>query len=559
MQITSTTAMPASSSAWGQSTDQAQATAMTDLASALGIPVGESGEGQSQSSEESEFGGAMAMAEMLASSAKAAPKADPSLGLSPLGQKQSSKGSSGQTSEGPSAQATGKIDKNIPRGVGGGEEQGSLIQRMAVSSNTGAEIAGLKPWSKDWVMEGGLNRHPAQKTLVQGEARGGTADALTQLANLAQLMGTASTNQASESALNPETKMSRVKGAQAQMQARGQAQEQASTQATDMTMGQMIEAASSEAPRQGASRNPAPVKKALSGDDFLSLRQSVSETESSAQSAGKTLKVVPGGLAGGLAGGLQGQVTDRPQMEPALVSGPKERPSKAGLSTSIGNDTLGLIHPEMNGKAAALGASALPFEAAMGSVKLDGSVVPGSMQRNRLSSESVLGVSQNIRNLSANGGGEIRIRLKPDHLGEIHLRVSSSGKAGNEIGLQIQASDERAKKILEESISSLKDSLSGQNLNLSKVEVQVSQALSASNGSSAGQFDSQSNPQNPFNQDLGASMDQSGGRQFDRGAERGESGRPEGLRSSASKAFASGQSRTSSRASNEAGRIDVMA
>ena len=540
MQITSTTAMPASSSAWGQSTDQAQATAMTDLASALGVPVGESGEGQSQSSEESEFGGAMAMAEMLASSAKAAPKSDPRMGLSAMGEKHASKG--------PSAQATGKIDKNIPRGVGGGEEQGSLIQRMAVSSNTGAEIAGLKPWSKDWVMEGGLNRHPAQKTLVQGETRGGAADALTQLANLAQLMGAASTEQTSESALNPNVKANETQGTEVQGQAQAQAPMQA--QASDwktIPMGQMIEAASGEAPRQGASRNPAPVKKALSGDDFLSLRQSVSDPESSVQSAGKNLKVLPVGVA------------DRPQVGPALVSGPKERPSKSGLSTSIGNDTLGLIHPEMNGKAGVLGASALPFEAAMGSVKLDGSVVPGSMQRNRLSSESVLGVSQNIRNLSVNGGGEIRIRLKPDHLGELHLKVSSSGKAGNEIGLQIQASDERAKKILEESISSLKDSLSGQNLNLSKIEVQVSQALSASNGSSAGQFDSQSNSQNPFNQDLGASMDQSGGRQFDRGAERGESGRPEGLRSSASKAFSSGQSRAGSRASSEAGRIDVMA
>jgi hypothetical protein len=555
MQITST-ATPAASGAWARASEGspqgAQGAGMQGMAEALGIPVGQDGDGDSEGTEGSDFGGAMAMAQVLAAAAK--PGDSPKQGAAP--------GVYASGSQAPSGRASGKIDKNLPRGAGGGEEQGSLIQKMAVSSNTGVDVAGLKPWSRDWVMEGGMHRHPAQKTLVSGDQGGESADPTSQLAKLASLLsGATATNSGSASAAAPVT----VAAAAARGAPRGTPTDPVAEPPAMAGMeatGELAPQFSAESVAEAGGGQQAR-QKSLSGDDFLSLRQDIAGDQAMAappgapggrtSAAARNLKVLDGGTsqAGGQIGGL------------------KERPGKGGLTQGLskpaggvgagglGNDTLGLIHPEMNGKAAALGATSLPFAAASGTLKVDGSVVPGSMQRNRLSSESVLGVSESIRQLTTAGGGEMRIRLKPDHLGELHLRVSAGGKAGSDIGLQIQASDERAKRILEESISSLKESLSGQNLNLSKIDVQVAQSLNASSGAGFGQQDGSGNSQNPFSQDLGAgqAFDQGRGRHgTDRGDGQGDSARPGGLRS----APASGRGFTAA-PSRQAGRIDVMA
>lgn len=67
----------------------------------------------------------------------------------------------------------------------------------------------------------------------------------------------------------------------------------------------------------------------------------------------------------------------------------------------------------------------------------------------------------------------MRIRLRPDSLGELNVKVATSG---NQVKLQIQASDERSRKILEDSVNHLKESLSAQNLSLAKLEVSVASA-----------------------------------------------------------------------------------
>jgi flagellar hook-length control protein FliK len=79
-------------------------------------------------------------------------------------------------------------------------------------------------------------------------------------------------------------------------------------------------------------------------------------------------------------------------------------------------------------------------------------------------------MSSQIQSLSIKGGGEMRVRLKPENLGELNLRVIANG---NHVGLQIQASDERAKKIIEESLGYLKESLSAQKLSLGQVDLTV--------------------------------------------------------------------------------------
>jgi len=104
---------------------------------------------QSDESVDEDFSGAVAAADLVAASGtrpdgrKAVLETAAQVGVPNL----KSQKDEGQVQ----ALATGKIDRMIPRNAGGGSEASSLIQKMAVSSNTGVDIAGLKPWSPDWV------------------------------------------------------------------------------------------------------------------------------------------------------------------------------------------------------------------------------------------------------------------------------------------------------------------------------------------------------------------------------------------------------------------------
>ena len=107
---------------------------------------------------------------------------------------------------------------------------------------------------------------------------------------------------------------------------------------------------------------------------------------------------------------------------------------------------------------------------------LEAPVVQSATGQIRLNDESVGALAGKVNALSqARQDGEIKIRLRPDHLGELVMNVRTQGQ---QVSLQIKATDGESKKILEDSISSLRDSLSQQNLSLSKVEVVSSPAAS---------------------------------------------------------------------------------
>ncbi len=399
------------------------------------------------------------------------------------------------------ATATGKLDKALPRQAGGSAEASSLIQKMAVSTNTGVDIAGLKPWSPDWVFEGGLNRHPAQKTLVEEPTRGGSAGLLEGLQKLLRPEGMPTAGISGEQ-----------QSAGQVMAALNQGEElEGAKPSTDGYEGgrEGIVAASSNSLVDR--RQPVAVSQAMGGDEFLSTRQaaltggpSLATTPSSASRAGvQTPAKGPGqGPETGAGSGLR----SRPIGGDGLRAGDELPGRKSKLP-----DTLGLIHPQMSAPQG--GSNVLPFQAGTGTVRMDGGVVAGSMSRNRLSTESVSGIAQSIRQLG--NGGEMRIRLKPDHLGELHLKVTTGGQAGTNVGLQIQASDERARKILEESMGSLKESLASQNLSLGRVDVQVAPA--ATQTASAGE---QASDPSAFAE--GSAFSFSGQQQGGRGASGGE-------------------------------------
>ena len=409
---------------------------------------------QSDESVDEDFSGAVAAADLVAASGtrpdgrKAVLETAAQVGVPNL----KSQKDEGQVQ----ALATGKIDRMIPRNAGGGSEASSLIQKMAVSSNTGVDIAGLKPWSPDWVFEGGMNKHPLQKTLVEAPSRGESAGVLEGLEKLLQQANATTVQNSDEQRLS-------------------------------------LAHAGQDGNPDGQSMKSQSGMNSLASADFMNVRQSMqpqpqhqSETvgarqAKSAVGSEQALAVPGAGLKAPNAIGEQ----------PGL----KEKKSKLP-------DTLGLISPQQ-GKPE-MGSNVIPFQAGPNALRLDGAVVPGSLSQSRLSSESVAGITQSIRQLA--NGGEMRIRLKPDHLGELHMRVSTGGKTGSEVGLQIHASDDRAKRILEESMSSLREGLASQNLSLAKVDVQVAPSSNASNsGNDPGQDRSGTAAQQNFSSNSGSS------------------------------------------------------
>ncbi len=106
-------------------------------------------------------------------------------------------------------------------------------------------------------------------------------------------------------------------------------------------------------------------------------------------------------------------------------------------------------------------------------------VTQGSQGKTVLSHDAVHQITQQVNLMnSAKQDGEIKIRLRPDHLGELQMVVRTSG---SQVAVQIRAHDHESKKIIEDSLGSLKDSLSKQNLSLAHVEVVNQPQASAHN------------------------------------------------------------------------------
>ncbi len=109
---------------------------------------------------------------------------------------------------------------------------------------------------------------------------------------------------------------------------------------------------------------------------------------------------------------------------------------------------------------------------------LEAPVTHGTAGKPILSHDALNQITQQVSGFSqAKQDGEIKIRLKPDHLGELMMSVKTSG---DKVAVQIKAQDNEAKKIIEDSLGRLKDSLSSQNLTLQKVDVVTQPSMSQS-------------------------------------------------------------------------------
>lgn len=363
-------------------------------------------------------------------------------------------------------------------------ERSPVSQISAASMNTGAAVAGLKPWSRDWVMAGGIEGNPNVNPLIHtGEDKGvspeGSADpkvleglrkAWQEMQSGAQkTRGDAAEAPLDAAALNAlmlaeKANPKNVKGAESVSSGLEPKEEAHLMSLLSELKGQMEmgETNSNMNQVQSAFGKPiatqrAPGNQNLSGAEFLSTLGAVQGMQGK---AGQQLGNESGDNLSGRQGSPQ---TSQSGNTLRLVDGAKSKKTQFG-------DDLTAARLGTQAHAPQLEAVAIPAK------ELTGHVVQGAGAQDRLSSETLLGVSNGIKNFSATGGGEMRIRLNPNNLGELHVRVVTNG--GN-VGLQIQASDEKARKVIEESVSHLKESLASQNLNLSKLEVTIANAGTA--------------------------------------------------------------------------------
>jgi len=403
------------------------------------------------------------------------------------------------------------VQGNAAKQVRGGEEppKSAVLNpktlQSASSMKAASVMAGLQPWNKDWVFSGREGANPELKTMFQDSSKPtGEAAIETGLRDMirealsgkseGQPVAATTSRGASASAMLAEltgakdwrsepTSVSgevlRTSDAQAMQASDGvdssalQAQYAAGDfQPQAMGLGNALSLSSGAGAYGGAVAG-------LSGSDFVAAMASSRGNSREGAEAGVTgqaadtrgLRVIEGGKG------------ESPVLGISQLKG--KASSRALGGVSAGDEFLNTTPmPGVNGNPAA-SVKPLPLQ-------LTGHVTQGAMTRERLSSEALSSLGSGIRNLGAQGGGEIRIRLKPENLGELHLRVVTRG---NEVGLRIQASDDNSKKIIEESMGYLRESLSANQLSLARVEVTVAQAASSAFGSDNSSSQQQSSQQ----------------------------------------------------------------
>ena len=458
-------------------------------------------------------------------------------------------------------------------------DRSPATQGKAAGMMAGASIAGLKPWSKDWVFEG-QDENPDLKTLasmiggnktvetqmnpatkmsladLQSQPKGKPVllvDPSTGIAIEVDSMGTRGDQGAVSLQdlmhANPEAMKLRSQNMSeiaAALKIPNAKSEDAVTNEELAQLMSQISALNGSVEGMQLEQVPHPVNQrvlpsAVSGTDFLSTMNAANGVQNpqgkNASQFGSNMNQDQNGSQQFIAapkpelrvidGGLKGK---RPGFEDNLMS------SKAGLVTTGG---LAVSHSQN-------------VQMATPTLEVSGHVTTGANAQDRLTSESLLGVSSGIRTMAANGGGEMRIRLRPENLGELHVRVMTDG---TQVGLQIQASDEKAKKIIEESIGHLKDSLASQSLSLTHMDISV-----ANVGAGSGDMKQDTNPQqqNGFGQQFMSDMNGQNAKQGREGGSDGAGDR--GYRShqaNLASSSAGAQARTSSAAAS--GRLDVMA
>jgi hypothetical protein len=354
--------------------------------------------------------------------------------------------------------------------------------KSATGLNAGSSIAGLKAWNQDWVFEG--NERPIREgEEIRPLIGGSQADELAQV-------------QAVLKKLNAMTGAPQTNG----LRSRGEQGLEKAGPDADALAGVNARIASQLPQQLGGASAPLSLEQAIAQMNGEVLGQPRAQLSDKLSDKG-TAKVANGGAVSGLGGseflktltlvrGKNGAETSPENSEEGQSetggnsAGLKLVPGTFGDTFGGNNGKKSLSDLESGGESslsapyvlhqANLQANQQGFAPVNVPVVVTGHVVPGAGVQDQLSHEAVANVASGIKNLGANGG-EMKIHLRPEGLGELHVKVTTQGQ---QVGLQIQASDENAKKILQDSMSTLKESLASQNLSLAKVDVSIAHAFS---------------------------------------------------------------------------------
>lgn len=464
-------------------------------------------------------------------------------------------------------QVSAKVElstKNAAKAESGGAPTptiAALFKAQAEQSASGKMTGGLvagpdQPWNSKWVF--GADKMPSAEEMnaqaVPGEKLNLNLESLKKLVQDSAEGG-------------DESKLKQTAG-------KAGVEVDASLQALLGELGAQIDSVKTEA----APTEPKSAMSGLGGAEFLAALQGAKVAAVGADGGGKQMaggfgqspENSSGASADELASALSGVAKAPAGVKGAAVTGvkPDLQVITGGRSPEVhleGGMRLAKDEPNLGTTDSFMGATPLAAvvrgrEGAVGVPPqvVTGHVVPGSMMRDRLTSETVRNMAASISNLAPQGGGEMKIRMNPANLGELMIHVSTNGK---DVGLKVQASESGAKKIIEESLGALRDSLASQSLVLGQVDVTMAPTNTA-------QTDLGSNSQNQA-PNHGAGFDLSSG-QGDRSGNRSgddsssgsswNGGRSNAASATSSRmaAMAAGNAARSRAAASES-RLDVMA
>jgi flagellar hook-length control protein FliK len=430
-----------------------------------------------------------------------------------------------------------------------------LQERQSASTNTVDAMTGLQPWDKHWVFQrGDTALLSPEAALAEAEQKAGIEQLLEKIQNAqTQRRGPVETaslpmqaNAVAEDVLTPGSESTR-----AQAKEKPELSSPVGAQAPEWnelshlfsavqsSVGEGLDSSVDARKRKPATETKQvaqPSLRGMSSDDYLGLREAISAKPEPVTSmpigmpsSGNSFDVPVGTWKPKSEAGRDGLF---PQQEAAL----RASMAHAGMSAASS------LNSALN--SGAKGISLQPRE-------MQGWVTQGSMAQNRLTTETLVGIGTELRSMTQVGGGEMRIRLRPDHLGELSVRVNTSG---NQVALEIQASDEKAKRIIEDSVNYLKESLASQNLTVSRLDLSV--APPSAQGNANFDLSQQQYQQQGMGADLAQNQSQFG-RQEGSNSERPDS-QEVGLSRGAGNSNQAARFSQSGRAASNS-RLDVMA
>jgi flagellar hook-length control protein FliK len=88
--------------------------------------------------------------------------------------------------------------------------------------------------------------------------------------------------------------------------------------------------------------------------------------------------------------------------------------------------------------------------------------------------ENIREIIRGAQVMVQDGGGEMKMKLKPEGLGELNLKVLVKG---SEVSVEVLTASDEAKKILEKGLHELKSSLSAQKLSVEHIRIDTAQSI----------------------------------------------------------------------------------